>query len=79
MSADRLKDELDRLGVSFRKAGAAGYISVQLGIRRGEAPRPATRASSPLMARPEWHALELLAELPDDAGATDVWRALNRR
>ena len=34
MREDRspIRAELDRVGASFRKAGAAGYISIQLGL-----------------------------------------------
>ena len=69
--------ELDRVGASFRKAGAADYISVQLGLSDLKllgSPREHPRCSWP---GPERQALELLAALPDDAGVQAVWPTLS--
>jgi hypothetical protein len=66
---------LDRVGASFAKAGTADYISVQLGLEDVKllGPREHPRRS---WLGPEWQVLELLAELPDDAGVEAVWREL---
>jgi hypothetical protein len=79
MEPDRspLRAELDRVGASFAKAGAAKCISVQLGVDEVKLlgqPREHPRRS---WLGPEWQALELLRALPDDAGVQAVWRALN--
>jgi len=66
------------VGSSFRKAGAANYVSAALrsdGVKLLGPPRDRPRRS---WLGPEWQALELLAGLPDDAGAEAVWRALSR-
>jgi hypothetical protein len=71
-----LAEQLDRVGVSFSKAGAAHYVWALdlgefvdlLGPPRIQ-PRPHWRGS-------EREALALLAPLPDDAGPEAVWRAL---
>ena len=70
--------ELDRIGASFRKASAAGYVSVQLGLEEVKLLGPARERPRRSWLGPEWQALELLAELPDDAGTAAVWRALER-
>jgi hypothetical protein len=44
--------ELDRVGANFRKAGASGYVCVQLGIDEIKLLGPATRASAANVARP---------------------------
>jgi hypothetical protein len=67
---------LDRVGASFRKAGAAGYISVQLGIDVVKLLAPPREHPRRSWLGPEWQALELLAALPDDAGVQAVWRTL---
>ena len=69
--------ELDRVGASFRKAGAAGYISVQLGLDEVKLLGPPREHPRRSWLGPEWQALELLAALPDDAGTAAVWRALS--
>jgi len=72
-----VRAELDRVGASFRKAGAADYISVTLcadGVKLTGPPREHPRRS---WLGPEWQALELLGSLPDDAGVEAVWRALS--
>jgi hypothetical protein len=69
-----LDAELDRVGVSFGKAGAKDYVAVLnlgefvdlLGPPRIQ-PRPNWRGS-------EQEALALLAPLPDDAGPDEFWR-----
>jgi hypothetical protein len=68
--------ELDRVGASFPKAGAAGYISVQLGREEVKLLGPPREHPRRSWLGPEWRALELLADLPDDAGTEAVWRAL---
>jgi hypothetical protein len=72
-----VRAELDRVGASFRHAGAADYISVTLradGVKLTGPPREHPRRS---WLGPEWQALELLGSLPDDAGVEAVWRALS--
>ena len=72
-----VRAELDRLGVSFRKAGAANYISVQLGLEEVKLLAPPREHPRRSWLGPEWQALELLGVLPDDAGVEAVWRALD--
>jgi hypothetical protein len=74
--ADRIRAELDRLGASFRKAGAADYITItedEDAVRLVGPPREHPRR---YWKAPRWQLLELLGALPDDAGVRDVWRAL---
>jgi hypothetical protein len=69
--------ELDRVGASFGKAGAADYITVtedQDAVRLVGPPREHPRR---YWKGPRWQLLELLAVLPDDAGVQAVWRALS--
>ena len=73
----RLRAEVDRVGASFRKAGAGRYVSladfgqsVSLTAPSREEPRRSWRGRHS-------QALELLSALPDDAGVEAVWRALN--
>ena len=77
-SADQspVRAELDRVGASFHKAGAADFIMVseddevvRLAGPPGEHPRRYWKG-------PRWQLLSLLAALPDDAGVQAVWRAL---
>lgn len=71
-----LRTELDRVGASFRAAGAADYISISEDddtVRLVGPPREHPRRS---WSGPRWQAFELLAALPDDAGVEAVWRAL---
>ena len=73
-----LRAELDRLGASYRKAGAADYISFEEdadGTVRLH--RPPREHSGRNWAGPEWQALELIAALPDEVGVHAVWRALS--
>jgi hypothetical protein len=73
-----LAEELDRVGVSYRKAGSKDYVAV---LNLGEfidlngppriRPRPHWRGS-------EREALALLAPLPNDAGPEAFWRAARR-
>jgi hypothetical protein len=71
-----IAEALDRVGVSYRKAGAADYVhAIDLGtfVDFNGPPR--------LRPRPHWRgseeeALALLAPLPDDAGQDEFWRAL---
>ena len=68
--------ELDRVGASLGRAGPVSYISVQLAVDEVKllgSPREYPRRS---WRGPEWQALELLRQLPDDAGAEAVWRML---
>jgi hypothetical protein len=69
--------ELDRVGASFRTAGADGYISVQLGIDEVKLLGPPREKPRRSWLGPEWQALELLQTLPDDAGVEAVWRTLS--
>jgi hypothetical protein len=74
---ERVRAELDRTAVSFRRAGAANYISATFrsdGVKLNGPPREHPRRS---WLGPEWQLLELLAALPDDAGVEAVWRALS--
>ena len=73
-----LRAELDRVGASFRKAGAANYISINEGTDTESVhllghPREQPRRS---WQGPRWQALELLGALPDDDGTEAAWRAL---
>ncbi len=78
VKADRspLRAELDRVGASFAKAGAADCISVQLGLDEVKLLGPPREQPRRSRLGPEWQALELLRMLPDDAGVQAVWRAL---
>jgi hypothetical protein len=69
--------ELDRVGASFRKAGARDYISVQLGIDDVKLLGPPREHPRRSWLGPEWRALELLGAVPDDAGPDVVWRSLS--
>ena len=72
-----IRAELNRLGASFRKAGAANYVSATFcsdGVKLNGPPRDRPRRS---WLGPEWQALELLAGLPDEVGVEAVWRALS--
>jgi hypothetical protein len=69
--------ELDRVGASFAKVVAAGYISVQLGLDEIKLLGPPHERPRRSWLGPEWQALELLAAVPDDAGVEAVWRCLN--
>ena len=72
-----VRAELDRVGASFRKAGAADYITVtedDAGVRLVGPPREHPRR---YWKGPRWQLLELLAALPDDAGVQAVWRAVD--
>jgi hypothetical protein len=74
-ASPELDAELDRVGVSFGKAGAKDYVAV---LNLGEfidlngppriRPRPHWRGS-------EQEALALLAPLADDAGPEAFWNA----
>ena len=69
--------ELDRIGASFAKAGAADYITAtedQDAVRLVGPPREHPRR---YWKGRTWQLLELLASLPDDAGVQAVWRALS--
>jgi len=72
-----VRAELDRVGASFRKAGAADYISITEdddAVRLVGPPREHPRR---YWKGPRWQLLELLVALPDDAGVQAVWRALD--
>ena len=77
MPTDQIRAELDRLGVSFRKAGAAGYISVQLGLEEVKLLAPPREHPRRSWLGPEWQALELLAAFPRPVWRA-VWRALEQ-
>jgi hypothetical protein len=67
-----IRAELDWVGASFRKAGAADYITATEDddpVRLVGPPREHPRRS---WLGPEWQLLELLAALPDDAGVQAV-------
>ena len=68
--------ELDRVGASFRKAGTANYISVQLGMDDVKLLGPPREYPRRSWLGPEWRILELLDTLPADAGTEAVWRLL---
>ena len=73
----RAPEPLHRVAVTFRKAGAANYVSATFrtdGVKLSGPPRDRPRRS---WLGPEWRALELLAALPAYAGAEAVWRALS--
>jgi len=75
--ASPVRAELDRVGASFRKAGAANYIATMFrsdGVKLNGPPNEHPRRS---WLGPEWQLLELLAAIPDDAGVQAVWQALN--
>lgn len=68
--------ELDRVGASYGKAGAANYIATIFrsdGVKLNGPPHEHPRRS---WLGPKWQLLELLATLPDDAGTEAVWRVL---
>jgi hypothetical protein len=71
-----VRTELDRVGASFRRAGAADCITV---IEDDDAVRlvgPPREHPRRYWKGPRWQLLELLAALPDDAGVQAVWRTL---
>jgi hypothetical protein len=73
----QVRAELGRVGASFRKAGAADYITVTEdadAVRLVGPPREHPRRD---WKGPRWQLLELLAALPDDSGVQAVWRALD--
>ena len=68
--------ELDRIGASFAKAGAADYITAT-------EDQDAVRLVGPAREHPRrywkgrtWQLLELLSAVPDDAGVQAVWRVV---
>jgi hypothetical protein len=69
--------ELDRVGASFAKAGAADYISVQLGLDEVKLLGPPRERPRRSWLGSERRALELLSRLGDDAGTDAVWRTLS--
>jgi hypothetical protein len=78
VTADRspVRAELDRVGASYGKAGAADYIATVFrsdGVKLNGPPHEHPPRS---WLGPEWQLLELLAALPDDVGVEAVWRAL---
>ena len=60
--------ELDRVGASFHKAGTADYVSVQLGLDEVKLLGPPREHPRRSWLGPEWQLLELLGDLPDEAG-----------
>jgi hypothetical protein len=79
MPADRssVEAELDRVGASYSKAGAAGYIATVFRSDGVKLNGPAHEHPRRSWLGPEWQLLELLAALPDDAGVQAVWRVLS--
>lgn len=72
----RIRVELDRVGASFSKAGAANYITItedETFVKLVGPPEEQPRRS---WKGPRWQLLELLAALPDEAGVRAVWRTL---
>ena len=72
-----VRAELDRVGATFRKAGAADYITV---TEDGDAVRlvgPPREHPRRYWKGPRWQLLEVLGGLPDDVGVAAVWRALS--
>jgi hypothetical protein len=72
-----IRAELDRVGASFRKAGAADYITVTEDADAVRLVGPPREHPRRYWTGPAWQLFELLAALPDDAGVQAVWRALN--
>ena len=72
-----IRAELDRVGASFRKAGAADYITVAEDDDAVSLVGPPRKHPRRYWTGPAWQLLELLAALPDDVGVQAVWRALN--
>jgi hypothetical protein len=72
-----VRAELDRVGASFRKAGAADYITVTEYEDAVHLVGPPSEHPRRYWNGPRWQLLELLAALPDDAGVQAVWRALD--
>jgi hypothetical protein len=68
--------ELERVGASFRKAGARDYVSVQLGVDEVKLLGPPWEHPRRSWLGPERQAVELLSTLSDNAGAEAVWRVL---
>jgi hypothetical protein len=71
-----VRAELDRVGTSYRKAGAADYIAV---TEDGDTVRlvgPPREHPRPYWKGTRSQLLELLAPLPDDAGVEAVWQAV---
>jgi hypothetical protein len=68
--------ELDRVGASFSKAGAAGFVSVQLGVDEIKLLGPPREHPRRTWLGSEWAAMEALSLLPDDVGPAAVRRAL---
>jgi hypothetical protein len=71
-----LRAELDRVGASFRKAGAADYILIGMDGDRVWLLGPPRKHPRRSWSGPSWQALERLAPLAGDAGVQAVWRAL---
>ena len=72
-----VRAELDRVGASLRKAGAADYISVTEDTDAVRLVGPPREHPRRYWTGPAWQLLELLATLPDDACVQAVWRALS--
>ena len=75
MPHDQLRAEIDRVGASFAKAGAARHVvAIELGDEAwllgppSEHPRVTWRGAT-------FDALAALAKVPDDAGPDAVWAA----
>jgi hypothetical protein len=72
-----VRAELDRLGASFRKAGAADYITVSEDADAVRLVGPPREHPRRYWKEQRWQFLELLAALPDNAGVQAVWRTLD--
>ena len=69
-----IRAELDRVGASFRKAGAADYVNVSEDEDAVRLTGPAREHPRAGWTGPVWQLPELLAGLPDDAGVQAVCR-----
>jgi hypothetical protein len=72
-----VRAELDRVGASFRRAGAVDYISISEDEDAVWLVGPPREHPRRYWKGPSWQLLELLAALPDDAGVQAAWRALD--
>jgi hypothetical protein len=72
-----VRAELDRIGASFRKAGAGDYITVTEDADAVRFVGPPREHPRRYWKGPRWQLLELLDALPEDAGVQAVWRALD--
>ena len=71
-----VETELDRVGASFRKAGAADYITATEDEDAVRLVGPPQEHPRRYWKGPRWQLLLALVALADDAGVEAVWRAL---